>query len=263
MLQPSILKYRDYRQFLFDYAQWQKREKDRWSYGKWSRELGFKSTSTITMILQRKRHLGKGTLDRFVDYFKFDPKEESYFKDLVSAQKQAGNDTQLLIYLMGKNSTPLVELSETESSLGWLPITLRELTSLPDCERNPLWFQARLREPVELKEIEYWLVRLLREGFIQENEGKLSPCTSPFSKEYTASDIHQFHSELSQLALKSLNLPSKSRSFHSTTLSISKAKLEKMQKFLWDFQVEFSKEFEESEGDEIYHLGLQFFPLTK
>jgi uncharacterized protein (TIGR02147 family) len=51
------------------------------------KKLGFKATTSLTMIINGQRHPGQDTINTFIQYFKFDEKQSEYFADLVRFEK--------------------------------------------------------------------------------------------------------------------------------------------------------------------------------
>ncbi|QLY26258.1 TIGR02147 family protein [Bdellovibrio sp. KM01] len=87
MTKAEILKYKDYRQFLADYNAWKSQNKVGWSLTVWTRQLGLSHPSALSMILNRKRHIGDKLADSISDYFEFNENEKTHFSNLVKYEK--------------------------------------------------------------------------------------------------------------------------------------------------------------------------------
>ncbi|WP_413560257.1 TIGR02147 family protein [Bdellovibrio sp. HCB209] len=87
MTKAEILKYKDYRQFLADYNAWKSQNKVGWSLTVWTRQLGLSHPSALSMILNRKRHIGDKLVDSMAEYFNFDSNEKEHFTNLVKYEK--------------------------------------------------------------------------------------------------------------------------------------------------------------------------------
>lgn len=87
MTKAEILKYKDYRQFLADYNAWKSQNKVGWSLTVWTRQLGLSHPSALSMILNRKRHIGDKLADSISEYFQFDAQEKEHFANLVKYEK--------------------------------------------------------------------------------------------------------------------------------------------------------------------------------
>lgn len=84
---PQIYNYRDYRNFLQDSFDFSQNKNSQWSYEAWARRLGLKNNSSLIKILKGQRDAGPDIQKRFSEYFKFNPEEEEFFKDLVKLRK--------------------------------------------------------------------------------------------------------------------------------------------------------------------------------
>ncbi|WP_413580592.1 TIGR02147 family protein [Bdellovibrio sp. HCB288] len=87
MTKAEILKYKDYRQFLADYNAWKSQNKVGWSLTVWTRQLGLSHPSALSMILNRKRHIGDKLAESISEYFDFNEGEKSHFSNLVKYEK--------------------------------------------------------------------------------------------------------------------------------------------------------------------------------
>ncbi|MBF0300296.1 MAG: TIGR02147 family protein, partial [Oligoflexia bacterium] len=100
----SIYDYLDYRLFLKSHLYEKKKSNPRWNYSSWSKILKFKDKSSLGKILQGRRHPGEKITSKLVAYFQFSAKEEHYFRNLVSLQKNKSDleQGQLLITNLNK-----------------------------------------------------------------------------------------------------------------------------------------------------------------
>ncbi|MBO9666911.1 MAG: DUF4423 domain-containing protein [Bdellovibrio sp.] len=87
MNKAEILNYKDYRAFLVDYNTWKGQNKVGWSLSVWTRQLGLSHASALSMILNRKRHIGDRLVESMCQYFDFNAAEKSHFVNLVKYEK--------------------------------------------------------------------------------------------------------------------------------------------------------------------------------
>jgi hypothetical protein len=98
MTKAEILKYKDYRQFLADYNAWKLQNKVGWSLTVWTRQLGLSHPSALSMILNRKRHIGDKLAESISEYFEFNDNEKSHFSNLVKYEKSIdSSDLRIMV----------------------------------------------------------------------------------------------------------------------------------------------------------------------
>ncbi|WP_413577555.1 TIGR02147 family protein [Bdellovibrio sp. HCB290] len=98
MTKAEILKYKDYRQFLADYNAWKSQNKVGWSLTVWTRQLGLSHPSALSMILNRKRHIGDKLVESMAEYFSFDQNEKDHFSNLVKYEKSIdSSDLRIMV----------------------------------------------------------------------------------------------------------------------------------------------------------------------
>lgn len=81
---PQIHNYRDYRDYLSDWFKAGKAHNDRLSFRYIARHLGLNSPNHFHLVITKKRHLSKPTLDRLQKLLHLRPREKAYL-DLLFA----------------------------------------------------------------------------------------------------------------------------------------------------------------------------------
>ncbi|MCO4792265.1 MAG: DUF4423 domain-containing protein [Bacteriovoracaceae bacterium] len=263
--QPDIQEYKNYRDFLKDFAQFKKFSNPYWSYGSWAKDLGLNGASTLSMILKGKRHPSKKLADTFCNYFKFNEPDKNYFHELIKIQKQTKDDPTLTVLLLEQKG---LEENKEEKPLffDWRAFAIRELTQMDEFDEDPKWISTKLGgklSPDESKEI---VQKLVEYGALERSPSGRLRATSQViqpSDGFTRSQARTFHHEVTGLTQDAFELPINQRAFHSSTLSMKKEKIDEAKKLIREFQINFSKLMEDNPGDEVYQFNMQFFPLTK
>lgn len=268
----NIFNYSDYREFLRDFNDMKKRVNPSWSFGLWARELGLNSISSITMIINGQRHAGKKIQKSLIEFFKFNAKESYYFQELVKIAKSTKDDPSLTIILLEQNSE-LKELREQNTEqvdlfFNWKAHCVKELTQLKDFFPSGTWIENRTNGLIKKDEGKKLLDILIKEGFLEKTfiSGKevICPATTIIpTKQVTKEAAHTYHKALMENSYLAIEEEKDLRSLHATTLSLLEKDIPKAKDIIREFQISFSEQIEQSPGDEVYQLNIQFFPLSK
>lgn len=269
----DITKFTDYRVFLKTYADLMKKKNPRWSLGAWAKALNLKTTSSITKILNAERDAGAAITERLINYFKFDDDQAQYFRDLVKLQKLK-KDPTIANMLLEKISS--LKSEETSRDLAeedylflsnWYYLVLCEMCRNKSFKKDYNWISSKLIPEVDPKDVRKALQLLQKEQLIKTNEaGRLEPSYErlyAISKK-NAGVIRMFYSQLienSQNAL--LNMPPEERHFSTLMVHLSSKSLERANQLITEFRTKFEKLMYEKDGDQVYLLQLQMFPVTK
>ncbi|OFZ78906.1 MAG: hypothetical protein A2583_11925 [Bdellovibrionales bacterium RIFOXYD1_FULL_53_11] len=269
----NVKKFTDYRAFLVAYAQEKKQNSPAWSYGAWARMLGLKTTSSITKILNGEREAGSRVIEQMVAYFKFRDKDARYFRDLVRLHK-IRSDARLAVLLMekmGKEHPDATRRLMDERMFrvisNWYYLPLRELTRIPGFRNDPDWISKHFRFKVTARDIERAIhtfieLKILRrddKGLLAVNEGQLDT-----TDDVTSEAIKRYHEQMlgnAREALRSQGV--QEREFSGSCFAMRSGNVGAAKEMLREFKQKFVRTFEETGGDTVYQVQLQFFPLTK
>lgn len=89
----------------------------------------------------------------------------------------------------------------------------------------------------------------------------VSTTTGPENPEEAIKAYHRDTLDLAKEKIDAVDI--KNRDFSGMTLTLNPEDLPKAKKMLRDFRNSFTKKLESGEKKSVYHLGIQFFPLTK
>lgn len=270
----SIFDYTDYRNFLRDHSERLKKQNPKWSFGWWSKRLGLANTGVITNIVNGHRHPGSQILDKLVRDLKMNKPEETYFRNLVLLAKTKENPelSQLVLQKL-ENSHPtkhfaLIEESAFQAVAKPHYYAIREIVNLKNFEKSATWIQDRLRIKVSKPEIKRAIKDLLSLGMLKESTtGKIDYHKGSMrtSTDVASEALRQFHESMISLAEKSIReIKIEERDITGCTFSISKSDLPQIKKEIANFRMRIMNQFEKlGNGDEVYQLNVQLFPLTK
>lgn len=257
---PNIYTFQDYRDFLQAWFQYKKSNSEYWSYGLWSKKLGLKTTSALTMVIKKDRHAGPKMVDKFIQYFEFSLDSEKYFIELVRLNKMTKSDPKLLVMLTGNKGSN--QSTSGDLVFQWLAYTIREMSHLEGFKPEWDYILSRLRPKVEISQIQELLEKLVQKEILT-NEYKVTNKVIAPEGSIEPEEVKSYHNSIMELAKEALPVPAEERIFTSSTISIAKKDIDKAKKLVRDFQVEFGKLMESVPGDEVYLFNMQLFPLTK
>jgi uncharacterized protein (TIGR02147 family) len=267
----NITKFTDYRTFLLAHAQEMKDRKPSWSYGAWSKALGLKTTSSISKIIQGIRDPGPEITERLVTYFNFTDRQAQYFRDLIRLQK-IRKDPRLSVLLMEKmgkehpNSSLRIMDDKTFLVISnWYYLALRELCRARGFREDPEWISERFLFKVTPRDLQTAIKTLIDLKLLVRVEGKLALAEGCLdtANDIASEGIKRYHEQMLENAKLALRRVSpEAREITSTSLLIHSRNLENAKVLIRDFKKKFERLLEEDEGDQVYQLQIQFFPLT-
>lgn len=268
-----IYQYSDYRTFLLDHAQKKKLAKPRWSLGCWARQLGLKSTSSLTKVLQGKRNPGPEMTQALVLYFGFPKVEADYFRDLVELTKNA-HDPHLSLLLLERMQKKHPEgsvrlLNDREFTLlsNWYGLAVRELVRAKNFQENPEEIAKRFLFRVTPAEVRRTIEILLGLGLMKRNRaGRLAVVDREIeTTSDIASEAGKRHHEQTFLQISWANreMPIPEREITNTTFVMKSSNLPRAKEVLRQMKQSFVEQFEEEGGDAVFRVQLQLLPLTQ
>ncbi len=269
----NVFSFTDYRTFLNSYLDEKKSHNRHYSTSLFSKDLKLRDTSSINKILKSQRHAGSEIVDKICDYFHFSDKERYFFCDLVSLAKETGSSTNRL-YIMERlkrlhpnNNFRLLKQEEFNAISQWYYVAIREMVQWKGFQESSEWIQKQLLFKVTKSQIKEALCALEKIGLIKRGKnGRLELGTKQFTTTQDISDeaIKKFHEKSLECAKTSVrDVEVQKRHISSTIISVKAANIKKAKEVIDRFQDELSGLIEDGEGDAIYQLNIQYYPLTK
>ncbi len=270
---PSVQSFTDYRTFLVAHTQQMKRRAPGWSYGAWARTLGLKNTSSITKIIQGSRNPGRDITEKLVRYFKFADAEADYFRDLVQLRKVSG-DSRLSVLLLERMSKShpqgAVRILDDKSFsviANWYHLPLREFVRLHSFLEDPQWLSKKLRFKVSPREVKRGLETLLELGLLKRNaKGKLCVAENSIntSSDVASEAIKRYHEQMIENAREAVrSVTVELRELTGASLVLKTSDLPRAKEMIREFRRNFARTFETENGEAVYQIQIQLFPLTK
>lgn len=269
----DIYTYSDYREYLKDFYQSQKQHKRGFSMRAFAKEAGLGSSGYLTMVMNGERNLSIKSIQKFVAALNLPKKQASYFENLVlfnQAKKDKERDQYFERLTQIKPKIKITELEQDELDFlsSKLLVVIHQMVALPDFVNDPEEIAKRVYPRVRPLEVKRAIEKLLKLGFLVENEsGQLiqKDPTLKTSPEVDFFKVYSYHKSLLNDAKNSIvSVPAKLRDITAVTLPIDKNKLPELKAKIAAFREELMDWVDQANSDlhEVYQVCFQVFPGT-
>jgi uncharacterized protein (TIGR02147 family) len=270
----NIFEYQNYRLYLSDYYNDQKKTKKYFSYRYFSNKAGINASAFLYYVIQAKRNLTKSSVFKISAAIGHNRDEADFFENLVFFNQATTIKEKTAFY------NKIVELRKPVliAEIGadrfeyygkWYHSVVREIVTFLDFAGDYKALGEFLVPGISAAQAKESVGLLEKLGFIEKDENGLYHQTDTLiSAKPVASQallIERFQAEILELAVTSFDrFQKKERLTASTTFSISEA--------TFDFFVlktrEFRKELMEiarldSNPERVYQFAFNLFPLSK
>jgi uncharacterized protein (TIGR02147 family) len=269
-MEPDVLDYHDYREYLKEFYNFRKLKDWYFSYRFMGNKVGMEASS-IVRVFQGSLHLADDGITRWSDFLKLDLRRACYFETLVrfcktnsDIERRACWDKLLRLKEM---DIAQVEKDQEEYYLKWYHTPIRSLLGMPNEDHSPEAIASRLVPPISVQDAQQAIDLLLRLGMVRKSESGAFELSAP----YIAPDISQlrmairtFQKDTMTLASDALqNLSPELRDISAVSVTLNPEDMPLLQEHIRHFRksiMDFSTESKNPRS--IYQLNIQFFPLT-
>jgi uncharacterized protein (TIGR02147 family) len=268
----SIYDFTSFRSFLKSHAEAAKATNPHWSYSTWAKKLGLQGTASLTMVVNGQRNPGPQLMQSLTAYFDFSEAEKAFFENLINLEK-VGEDTGLkyLVLRELKRLSPLKNFELLDDKKfdvisNWYHFAIRQMTRLKGFQNDPHWIAKNLKFSITEKQIKNAIQTLLELDLIKENRGKLTKTQTKIgtTNDVPSEALRRFHEQALDNAKKSIRETDLSlRELRAATIVLKEDKLPKAKELIREFSDEFIKLMDTDDGDNVYQMNIQLFPLTK
>lgn len=239
----------------------------------WAKRLGYKSPSSLSMILSGERLPSEQMIKKISKDLKLTPRETRYFKLLVELEKtqkqnkDSGKIQEEIKKLNTEKNSYQIDLKNFTTISEWYYLAIKQLISTPNFIEDEQWIYKRLRKKVSIGQIRLALKDLEDLEIIKRDTTGRFQVIKPgliTSNDVPSSAIRKHHSGMIELAKTALiEQDVNERQINSTTLKVNSADIPEAKKFIFDFIKEFAARFNCDASENIYQLNVQLFELTK
>ncbi|MCP4913192.1 MAG: DUF4423 domain-containing protein [Oligoflexia bacterium] len=271
----EIFNFTDYSDYLNAYVN----EYGRYSHGpfnlkNWAKRLGYRSPSSLAMVLNKQRFPTYKMIAAFSEDFKLNKSERRYLELLVELERKKlkGESLEETIKeakkISGLHEYQQINFNQFTVVSDWFCYVVKRLVSHKDFQNDEDWIFKKLRRKVSRAKIRRAIDSLIGVELLKQDEsGRLidsSPKTHT-GNEIPSAAIRSHHRGMIERATEALEEQSiDDRIFQAITLNIKKeedkeAAFDDIKKFINDFNRKYS---DDNNGDSVYQLNLQFFEHT-
>jgi uncharacterized protein (TIGR02147 family) len=269
----SILEYVDYRFYLTDYFNLQKKRSRSFTHRSFAQKAGL-SASLLKDILSRRQNLTISAMRKYAAAMALSEKETAYFEALVGFNNAATNSEKNrffgeMVRLRGRSAIKFLDMQQYEYFSEWYNAVVRELVTHGGmgCDAEAI---ARCIVPAVSPAKIRKSIKLLKElGLIYEGpDGTWHASDKIISSEYEIQSValKNYHIGMLERATGALeDCPSKEREFQGLTISVSKETFLRMKERVRSFTDELLNmaAAESKKAEEVYQINLQMFPFTR
>lgn len=273
LVTKSIFDFNDYRQFLAHFFDQQKLKNSSYSHRRFAMQAGLSSPSHFLMIMRGSRNLSLKTISKFNDGLKLNLKERKYFETLVQYNQTTDLPSKAKLFgelmtlrCQNKSSTSL-DREKFEFLSKWYCVAIYVLIDTYDFRADPKWLARRLGGRISSAQATEALNLLEKLGLIEKDNlrgFRQTPGSLTTADDTRSMAVYNYHESMVRLASEALRtLGLEEREFNGVTVAIPKNKVEEIKAKIRAFRKEINQlagTFEKP--DEVYHLNLQFFPLS-
>jgi len=271
---PSVFDYVDARIFVRDCTEHLKATDPDFSFRKFTKEIGMASPGHIHLMISGRTALTERSAIKLAQGFELNKVETKAFLDLVLLESVSDDQSReelkqkIINDRMNRKKTKLKKHQFAYFSHWYYP-AIRELVGLADFKMDLSWIASRLRGQVSTSEVSQALKTLFALGLIRsEGAGVVQSEPSVSTDDVTAhSDlIAEFHKAMMEQAQESQSSVSESlREISGMTITIGSSEIEKLKQDVLEFQRAVFQKYGQAKPhhDQVYHMNLHLFPLTK
>lgn len=271
----NIFEFSDYSDYLNSYVN----RYGRYSHGpfnlkNWANRLGYRSASSLTMILNKTRLPTYKMINAFSEDFKLNRSERRYFELLIELERRkvSGQPIHELLNeikrISGFSEYQKIDVDKFSVVSDWYCYVIKRLVSLKDFKLDIEWIFNKLRKKVPRKNIKSAIESLEKVGMISFDSQRGFYDHEP--KTHTGNDIpssaiRHHHRGMIERSLEALEEQTiDERFFQSLTICMDKERdlttaFEDIQKFVNQFNRKYSKD---GVGKSVYQLNLALFDHT-
>lgn len=271
----SIFDYTDYSDYLNSYVN----ESGKYSHGpfnlkNWAVRLGYRSPSSLAMVLNKQRLPTWRMIASFSEDFRLNKNERRYFELLVELErkKQAGEPVSEILKethkLSGLKEYQKINYDQFVVISDWHCYVIKRLVSNKKFIEDNEWIYKVLRKKVSRTKINEAINSLISVGLLtRDSQGHLvdsSPKTH-IGNEIPSSAVRNHHRGMMERAIESIEEQDvKNRILQSVTLTLNKThKLDEAFEDIKDFINNFNRKYsDDTNGDSVYQLNVQLFEHT-
>jgi len=268
----SVFDYSDYRQFLADYYEEQKRTKSCFSYQYFGRRAGFRTKTFLYKVIKGEKALSNGSILAVAQAMKLGKRETEYFEALVNFNQAASDREREFLWgqlqaLGGNRSAAVLRRNQYAYFSQWYHPVVRELVSQLDFRGDDARLARSVSPAITVRQARASVQLLLALGLLQKDgKGRLrqSDAAVTTGEQYTSLAVRRFQKTAAVLAAEALErVPRDARDISTLTAGVSAAGFNRMREELVRCRRRLAQiASEDNPADRVYQVNLQLFPVS-
>jgi len=269
----SIYDYKKFSKFLFALLKQKKAENSKYSYRYICRICQLQSPSVLTDWTKERRHISPDMLEKLNSFLCLNRTELDYAFCMIELDRSKSSDTKKGILermeqLIPPKEQVLIAAHAKDALSKWQNLVITQLLNLPNASADPQWIASRLGGRITVQQARESLATLAELGILVETDDGLKCILEQFEvfrEGVPAAAGRQFHTEMMDIASEAIHIqPIAERYFGANTFTVKKDDIEQIQEELYRFRLHIQNKYAAcGEGDEVYHLAMQFFKLSE
>lgn len=273
---PRLFDFTDYADFLNAYVgAYGKYSHGPYNLKNWANRLGYRSASSLAMVLSKQRLPTYKMISSFAEDFKFSKNERKYFEVLVQIEKkkQSGKDISDLLSeasrLSGQSEVQRINYDQFSVVNDWYCYAIKALVSNKHFVYDLDWIFKALRRKISKAQIKNAIQNLKNIGLLMDDPVKgikENPVKTHTGNQVPSAAIKNHHRGMLVQAAQALDEQDvDNRMFQGLTLNIKKEEdLKDAFADIVNFVSEFNEKYRDDvEGDAVYQMNIQLFEHTK
>jgi uncharacterized protein (TIGR02147 family) len=268
----SIYDYTDYRRYLRDYYEEQKKRNPVFSYRFFARRAGYNSSGLYKDIVDGRTGITRSLILRFAMAMKLSSKQQEYFETMVYFNEAKTIEEKKLYFerLMKYHSSKAfrVDAARYEYYSKWYYIAVRELLSIGDFADDYASIARALDPPIRTEQAKKAITILLKLDLIRKNINGYYKAvdriltTGPEIKSLTVANFQKVMMDQAKEAID--RHPLTHRDISTVTFSVSNDTYNDIKAELVACRKRILAMVEQDENeDRVCQLNMQLFPLTR
>jgi uncharacterized protein (TIGR02147 family) len=270
----TICRFYDYKEYIASLFSLGKTHMPNYSYVQFAEDLGFSRTNVMWLVMTGRRKLTQDSAEKIIAALNLRSDHGSFLKILCQYNNTA--KTAERERLFGK----LVEIASRESQLKensrlldyfreWYHPIIRELTATAQFQSDPNWISSKLCVKVSPLQVRKSLELLEQLGLIHFDPKAGRHVRTDLQvipdRDFSALTLISYHQKMCEIARDSVALvAANQREFNALTVSLTESGGAKIVDIIRRACEEImAVEKEEASTDQVFHVNLQMFPVTK
>ena len=268
----KLFDYDDYRRFLQDYFDEQKKMRAVFSHRFFAAKAGFRSSSYCLNVIRGRFNLTPKSIEKMTKAMGLGRRQSKYFSALVEYNQAKRSDEREsawdeIIQIRSQSEFSHVSHDQKEYFSKWYYPVLRELVVHSDFDGDMMHLARSVEPSISTEEARVAVDNMLRWGLIQKDKSGKYKSTALMldAKQVSPMDLRQIRREYVQQAIGSVETKKPSERFATfTTLAMSEKSYDYAVKVLEEARRKIiAKASDDPIVDKVYEMMVVAFPMSK